>query len=115
MKKTILIHTQYQENYGAHDWDGTGICPQQWKNKGGTIFSIEMEADLCMYTDPSEVFQSMLNEDHNNEFVKYTYKGHDIQFSIPTPIGTDSNYIKHYQKLEIDKQLRTAEGHFRMA
>ena len=23
------------ENYGAHDWDGVGECPQYWKFKGG--------------------------------------------------------------------------------
>ena len=31
----LLINTQYMENYGAHDWDGTGECPQYWKMKGG--------------------------------------------------------------------------------
>lgn len=25
---------QYMENYGAHDWDGEGECPQYWKYKG---------------------------------------------------------------------------------
>jgi hypothetical protein len=31
----LLITTQTQENYGAHDWDGEGQCPQYWKFKGG--------------------------------------------------------------------------------
>ena len=31
----LHIQTQYMENYGAHDWDGTGTCPQYWKFKGG--------------------------------------------------------------------------------
>lgn len=31
----LLINTQYMENYGAHDWDGQGECPQYWKMKGG--------------------------------------------------------------------------------
>jgi hypothetical protein len=31
----LLITTQYMENYGAHDWDGQGECPQYWKFKGG--------------------------------------------------------------------------------
>lgn len=31
----VHIVTQYQENYGAHDWDGQGVCPQYWKFKGG--------------------------------------------------------------------------------
>lgn len=37
----IVINTQYRENYGAHDWDGTGVCPQYWKNKGGTDYVVE--------------------------------------------------------------------------
>ena len=35
----LLITTQVQENYGAHDWDGTGECPQYWKFKGGQDYS----------------------------------------------------------------------------
>jgi hypothetical protein len=31
----LHITTQYMENYGAHDWDGSGECPQYWKFKGG--------------------------------------------------------------------------------
>ena len=31
----LHITCQYMENYGAHDWDGTGECPQYWKFKGG--------------------------------------------------------------------------------
>jgi len=31
----LHITTQYMENYGAHDWDGVGECPQYWKFKGG--------------------------------------------------------------------------------
>ena len=38
--KKLVIHTQYKENYGAHDWDGTGECPQHWKFKGGTTYVV---------------------------------------------------------------------------
>jgi hypothetical protein len=34
----LHITTQYMENYGAHDWDGKGSCPQHWKFKGGEDF-----------------------------------------------------------------------------
>ncbi len=37
----LLISTQYQENYGAHDWDGEGQCPQYWKFKGGQDYVVE--------------------------------------------------------------------------
>ena len=37
----LVIYTQFRENYGAHDWDGKGLCPQYWKNKGGDTYVIE--------------------------------------------------------------------------
>jgi len=37
----LLISTQYQENYGAHDWDGVGQCPQYWKFKGGSDYVVK--------------------------------------------------------------------------
>jgi hypothetical protein len=37
----IVISTQFKENYGAHDWDGTGECPQYWKFKCGSEYIIE--------------------------------------------------------------------------
>ena len=37
----IVIETQFRENYGAHDWDGEGSCPQYWKIKGGSTYIFE--------------------------------------------------------------------------
>jgi hypothetical protein len=39
----IWITTQIQENYGAHDWDGVGECPQYWKFKGGNDYMVPLE------------------------------------------------------------------------
>jgi hypothetical protein len=40
------------ENYGAHDWDGKGECPQYWKMKGGEDYFIlnvnETEVDAAI-------------------------------------------------------------------
>lgn len=36
----LVITTQHYENYGAHDWDGEGECPQHWKAKGGNQIKI---------------------------------------------------------------------------
>jgi hypothetical protein len=42
----LHIITQYMENYGAHDWDGEGECPQRWKMKGGEdYFILNVDAD----------------------------------------------------------------------
>ncbi len=37
----LVIQTQIKENYGAHDWDGQGECPQYWKFKGGNTYVVE--------------------------------------------------------------------------
>jgi hypothetical protein len=38
----LLITTQTQENYGAHDWDGVGAVPQYWKFKGGMDYKYDL-------------------------------------------------------------------------
>jgi hypothetical protein len=38
----LLINTQFMENYGHHDWDGVGQCPQHWKFKGGEDYFYAM-------------------------------------------------------------------------
>ena len=37
----LLITTQVYENYGAHDWDGVGNCPQYCKAKGGSYYVVK--------------------------------------------------------------------------
>ena len=37
----LFIHTQVRENYGAHEWDGVGDCPQYWKAKGGNTYKVQ--------------------------------------------------------------------------
>lgn len=37
----LVFQTQVRENYGAHDWDGEGACPQYWKYKGGSTYIVE--------------------------------------------------------------------------
>ena len=36
----LVIDTQFLENYGAHDWSGSGECPQRWKPKGGDTYIV---------------------------------------------------------------------------
>lgn len=36
----LVITTQIRENYGIHDWDGKGECPQYWKCKGGDFYVV---------------------------------------------------------------------------
>ena len=66
----LVIHTQFYENYGAHDWDGTGVCPQYWKAKGGSDYKI---------------LDVPLNIDYN-QFVKFALTG----------IESDTEYSREY-------------------
>ena len=36
----VVVQTQHRENYGAHDWNGEGECPQYWKCKGGSTYVV---------------------------------------------------------------------------
>jgi hypothetical protein len=54
----LVIRTQFMENYGAHDWDGTGECPQYWKFKGGSeykITGVDVTADVQDYINLADV------------------------------------------------------------
>lgn len=44
----LIIFTQFCENYGAHDWDGKGECPQYWRSKGGSEYSIPVKLDFIL-------------------------------------------------------------------
>jgi hypothetical protein len=97
----ILIHTQYEENYAAHDWNGEGECPQAWKPKGGHVFQIKMDADLLMYSDGAIVFAKML-EGQNTDYERYTYLDHEIQYGEPSPLGDQSDYVEANQSLNAE-------------
>lgn len=88
----ILVHTQYEENYGFHEGNF------HWKPKGGHTFQIEMDADLFFYTDPAEVFAKML-ESHNTDIERFTYVDHEIVWQEPTVLGSQEDYIKANQEL----------------
>jgi len=58
----LLFITQYRENYGAHDWDGKGECPQYWKNKGGSTYIVEnVSIEQAMDPDFSDSIASMIS------------------------------------------------------
>lgn len=62
----LVIRTQYMENYGAHDWDGKGECPQYWKMKGGSEYMIE---GVPLNIDYAEVVAAA-DVEKNNEYCR---------------------------------------------
>jgi hypothetical protein len=68
----IVIRTQFMENYGAHDWDGEGACPQRWKAKGGELYVYEgwnWSDAACGALKPL-VEKLIANLSHSDEFTQ---------------------------------------------
>jgi len=72
----LLITTQVYENYGAHDWDGTGECPQYWKAKGGSDYVVKKFKDLNKVTETVMALRSQIECD--NEGFRETIIGWEI-------------------------------------
>jgi hypothetical protein len=63
----LVIHTQYRENYGAHDWDGQGECPQYWKFKGGETYVMEILDPNVRPTNIDEIEALITYKDEGSE------------------------------------------------
>ena len=90
----LLITTQIQENYGAHDWDGKGTCPQYWKFKGGNDYKYALGFQLRNAETIAEIveyFRPRIEED--NEY----YKEHIIGFCVVA-----DDYLTEFEQSQLD-------------
>jgi hypothetical protein len=87
----IVITTQNQENYGAHDWDGTGACPQYWKFKGGSEFKVTNVPLNIAYDEVVEMVRSDIEE--SNDFYRVDIIGWSVE-------GDD--YLSWFEKSQLD-------------
>jgi len=67
----LVIQTQFRENYGAHDWDGRGECPQYWKCKGGSTYIVDVNLqeaqDVAFYKSVEKCIEH--KSDYAEEFI----------------------------------------------
>lgn len=77
----LVIYTQCYENYGAHDWDGEGECPQYWKAKGGSEYHIPLDTLITQIT--RETLEKLVQE-HRHLIESNTDSWHEyiIDWSI---------------------------------
>lgn len=68
----LVLNTQYSENYGSHDWDGTGECPQHWKPKGGSTYVVTDESLLSSPESLNEI-RGMI--EHSDEYSSVFVRG----------------------------------------
>lgn len=84
----VVIYTQYCENYGAHDWDGKGECPQYWKFKGGSCFVVEASLEQAMsgqfFTDVAKCIE--YRNDYAEEYIVGENLVDDIDFDPATVV-----------------------------
>ena len=69
----LVIQTQVRENYGVHDWNGKGECPQCWKNKGGKTYVVLnlTVAQVLTIKDTGIPTLKSLIETNNESFQEY--------------------------------------------
>ena len=106
----IVIHTQYRENYGAHDWDGTGECPQYWKDKGGSTYVVE---GVGIEDAQSEGYYDTLFDlvEESNDYAQEYVLGSDL---VDDADFNESNICEHWErpvyiKVEGDKFVASQE------
>jgi hypothetical protein len=96
----LLITTQTQENYGAHDWDGTGTCPSYWKFKGGQDYKYSLGTTLRNSETIAEIvehFRSEIEED--NDY----YRNHIIGFEVVA-----DDYLTEFEQSQLEYDGRIA-------
>lgn len=66
----LVIETQCRENYGAHNWDGVGACPQYWKYKGGSTYVYDFDHSQDDAKSLVEALRPLI-EDKSEGFEEY--------------------------------------------
>ena len=89
-----LIVTQIHENYGAHDWDGEGTCPEYWKAKGCGEYYIK---DM---TEDSMVEAMLVNRSKIEQDTDY-YRESIIDFAL-----VPDDYMSQYEKDQLQYEGR---------
>jgi hypothetical protein len=96
----LVISTQVRENYGAHDWDGEGTCPQYWKFKGGHEYKI---TGIPLNGDLSEIVEMVRGDvTEDNDY----YEEYILDWEVQ-----NDDYLSWYEEsqLEYDGEIRYPE------
>jgi len=95
MDTTIRITAQYYENYaiGPNGLEGAPY----WKPKGGHEFIIKADSDVVIYADDLKEILIEMVAAQSNDYEKFEYIDHDVQFSEPTILSTE-DFISKVQK-----------------
>jgi hypothetical protein len=87
----LLITTQVYENYGAHDWDGVGECPQYWKPKGGSDYVVKKFKDFSKVTETVMALRGQIECDN------YAFRETIINFEVVA-----DDYLTEFEQSQLD-------------
>jgi len=86
----LLITTQVYENYGAHDWDGQGECPQYWKAKGGSDYVVK-KINVNKVTETVMALRSQIECDNEG------FREHIINWEVVA-----DNYLTEFEQSQLE-------------
>jgi hypothetical protein len=101
MKFNLIVQTGYRENYGSHDWDGKGECPQYWKNKGGE--EVQVATLSLEEASNTKYVRSLVNLAENDKRVCW-----DSQYSASFLI--DWNLVEVGRRTDEEQRQFLADG-----
>jgi hypothetical protein len=87
MDTTIRITAQFYENYAIGP-NGPEGAPY-WKAKGGHEFILKADSDLVMYAPNLKDILTEMVADQSNQYEKFVYIGHEVQFSEPSELSSE--------------------------
>ena len=91
----LMINCQYMENYGAHDWDGQGECPQRWKFKGGQDYAFHM--GRAYYDIPTLVDSLRSKVEWSDEGSRQYIVGYEV---------VEDDYLTEYERSQLEYEGR---------
>lgn len=97
----LVIITQLRENYGAHDWDGTGFVPQYWKNKGGSQYIVD-DIEHFVAIDDDFFAKNIKSIVYDGISTKITELNEYYEVSIINYSIEDNDYMSEFEKSQLE-------------
>ena len=99
----LVIDTQIAENYGAHDWNGKGECPQRWKFKSGSTYVVDgitpaQKAQKARIESEGTPTLAKLIEENNDSYREYIISARVVEDDAPEGEPWETPFRLSYHK-----------------
>jgi hypothetical protein len=97
----LVISTQTRENYGAHDWDGVGTCPQYWKYKSGSDYIVD-DIEHFVAIDDEFFAKNIRSIVYDYIAQKIENKSDYFEETIIHYRTVDNDYVPEFEKSQLE-------------